>query len=227
MAVGLDWVGVISEASAEAGTELTGEITFVRRNMGTATAIRTAPKTVMVVEDEGLIALDLQRHLENFGYVVPVVTKTADEAVRLQAEHLPDLILMDIHLKGERDGIDAAADIRKNSDVPIIFLTAYADPATIERAKVTGALGYIVKPFVSINIRAQIEFALHKHQVERELRQSEALFSTTLRNIGEAVITTGIDDKVEFMNSAVDPADNGPQVSLVEPGMSVRNRSCF
>jgi two-component system cell cycle sensor histidine kinase/response regulator CckA len=158
----------------------------------------------MVVEDEGLIALDLRRHLENFGYVVPVVTKTADDAVRFQAEHLPDLILMDIHLKGEKDGIDAAAEIRKNSDVPIIFVTAHADPATIERAKMTEAAGYIVKPFVSINIRAQIEVALHKHQFERKLRQSEALYSTTLQNIGEAVITTGIDGKVEFMNPAAE-----------------------
>jgi signal transduction histidine kinase/DNA-binding response OmpR family regulator len=141
--------------------------------MGTATAIRTAPKSVMVVEDEGLIALDLRRHLENFGYRVPVVEKTAAGAIRSQAEHLPDLILMDIHLKGQRDGIDAAAEIRKHSDVPIIFVTAFADSATIERAKVTEPFGYIVKPFIAINVRVQIEIALYKSQVERKLRETE------------------------------------------------------
>ena len=173
-----------------------------------------AEKTVLVVEDEGLIAMELRRHLENFGYRVPAVAKTADDAVRLHAAHLPNLILMDIHLKGKTDGIDAAVEIRKTSDVPIVFLTAYADPATVERAKVTEAVGYIVKPFVSINIRAQIEIALHKHQIERRLRQTEALYSTTLRNIGDAVITTGIDGKIAFMNSAAELLTGWPQAEV-------------
>ena len=141
-----------------------------------------AGKTVLVVEDEGLIAMDLRRHLENIGYVVPTVAKTADEAVRLNRIHLPDLILMDIHLKGTKDGIEAAAEIRTTSDVPIVFLTAYADPATVERAKSTEPVGYMMKPFRAVDIHLQIEVALYKYQVERALHKNEAWFSATLRN---------------------------------------------
>jgi CheY-like chemotaxis protein len=141
-----------------------------------------AEKTVLVVEDEGLIAMDLRRHLENFGYIVPAVAKTADDAIRLHAAHLPNLILMDIHLRGKMDGIQAAAEIRKTSDVPIVFLTAYADPATVERAKTTEPVGYMMKPFRSGDIRVQIEVALHKYQVEQRLHKSEVWYSNTLRN---------------------------------------------
>ena len=141
-----------------------------------------AEKTVLVVEDEGLIAMDLRRHLENFGYIVPAVVKTAGDAIRLQAAHLPNLILMDIHLRGKMDGIEAAAEIRKTSDVPIVFLTAYADTATVERAKTTEPVGYMMKPFRSGDIRVQIEVALHKYQAEQRLHKNEAWYSTTLRS---------------------------------------------
>jgi CheY-like chemotaxis protein len=138
-------------------------------------------KTVLVVEDEGLIAMDLQRHLENFGYTVPAVAKTADDAILLNAIHLPDLILMDIHLKGKKDGIDAAAEIRKRSDVLIVFLTAYADPVTVKRAKATEPVGYMMKPFRGVDLRVQIEVALHKYQVEHKRLRTEAWYSSTLR----------------------------------------------
>ncbi len=150
--------------------------------MVTEIAKRIAEKTVLVVEDEALIAMDLRRHLENFGYAVPAVAKTADDAIHLNATHLPDLILMDIHLKGKKDGIDAATEIRKTSDVPIVFLTAYADPATVERAKTTEPVGYMMKPFRPADIRVQLAVALHKYQVEHKLHKPEAWYSATLRN---------------------------------------------
>ena len=165
---------------------------------------QVALKTVLVVEDEGLIAMDLQRRLESLGYIVPACATTADDAVRLAALHIPDLILMDIHLKGEKDGIDAAGEIRKKCDVPIIFVTAHTDPNTLSRAKTTEPLGYIVKPFTSTDIRIQIEIALHKYQVDHRLRRSEGSYSSTFRNMGEAVMTTGVDGTVEFMNATAE-----------------------
>ena len=172
--------------------------------MGTHPEKTIARKSILVVEDEGLVAMDLKRRLESFGYVVPAVAKTADDAVRLAALHLPDLILMDIHLKGRKDGIEAAEEVRKQFDIPIIYVTAHTDSATLSRAKLTEPVGYIAKPFGSTDIRVQIEIAHHKYQVERKLRKSEAWFSTTLRNIEDAVISTGLDGAVEFMNLAAE-----------------------
>jgi CheY-like chemotaxis protein len=143
---------------------------------------RITANTVLVVEDEGLIGMELRHNLEDFGYTVPAVAKTADDAIRLNAAHLPDLILMDIHLKGTVDGIEAAAEIRKKSDVPIVFMTAYADPATVERAKATEPVGYMIKPFRPAELRVQIEVALHKYQVEHKLHKTEAWYSATLLN---------------------------------------------
>jgi CheY-like chemotaxis protein len=143
---------------------------------------RSVAKTVLVVEDEGLIGMELRHILEDFGYTVPAVAKTADDAISLNATYLPDLILMDIHLKGTIDGIEAAAEIRKKSDVPIVFMTAYADPATVERAKATEPVGYMMKPFRPVELRVQIEIALHKYQVHHKQHKTDAWYSVTLLN---------------------------------------------
>jgi two-component system cell cycle sensor histidine kinase/response regulator CckA len=172
--------------------------------MLTVVETKIAAKNILVVEDEGLIAMDLQLRLEGFGYVVPGIAKTADQAVQLNALHLPDLILMDIHLKGERDGIQAAEEIRRKYDVPIVFVTAHTDPATIVRANMTEPVGYVVKPYGGTDLRVQIEVAHHKYLAERKHRKNEALFSSTLRNIGDAVIATGAGDAIVYMNSAAE-----------------------
>jgi CheY-like chemotaxis protein len=134
----------------------------------------TAFGTILVVEDEGLIALDLQRRLQALGYTVPATCATAGEAFTAASSHAPDLILMDIRLRGERDGIDAAEQIRTKLDIPVVFLTAHADMATLDRAKAASPFGYIVKPFGSTDLRANIEIARYRHKAEQIVRRNEA-----------------------------------------------------
>jgi len=166
----------------------------------TETAPAIAVKRILLVEDEALIAMDLKERLQCLGYSVTSIARTADEALRLAVSTPPDLILMDIQLSGEKDGIHAAEEIRKALDVPVVYLTAHSDSFTIERAKISGPFGYITKPFVTDTLRTQIEMALAKHQTEQRLRQSEAWLSATLRNIGDAVIATDCTGRIEFMN---------------------------
>jgi two-component system cell cycle sensor histidine kinase/response regulator CckA len=156
--------------------------------------------SVLVVEDESLIALDLQRRLMALGYCVPGIAATADDAVELAAAYMPDLILMDIRLRGQRDGISTAGEIRARLDIPVVFLTAHADLETLQRARQTDPFGYIVKHFGSTDLRAQIEIARNKHQTERKIRRSEAWLAAALASVGEAVIIAGFDSVVEGMN---------------------------
>lgn len=128
---------------------------------------------IMVVEDERITALDLKRRLEGFGYHVPPIASTGAEALIRAAETRPDLILMDIMLKGPIDGITAAQQIRMMCNVPSIFLTAYSDEAMIERAKETQPLGYLLKPFEERSLRTTIEIALNNLALQQQLRTNE------------------------------------------------------
>src|SRR5512139_2167279 len=102
---------------------------------------------ILVVEDERIVAKDISRRLEKLGYTVVATASSGAEAIRKAREIHPDLILMDVQLKGDMDGIDAAQQIRADADIPVIYLTAYADQNTLQRAKITEPFGYIVKPF--------------------------------------------------------------------------------
>ncbi|MBI2850798.1 MAG: response regulator [Chloroflexi bacterium] len=155
---------------------------------------------ILIVEDEAIEALDLQSRLANLGYPLPNVVHSGEDAVRQAKETCPDLVLMDIMLPGKIDGIQAAEQIRTFLDVPIIFLTAYADEKTLQRAKITEPYAYIVKPFQEKEVHIAIEMALYKHAVEKKLKESEKWFSTTLRSIGDAVIATDKDGRITFMN---------------------------
>ncbi len=154
----------------------------------------------MVVEDEGLIALSIQRTLRNLGYEVPAVVASGEEAVRQALALRPDLVLMDIMLEGEMDGITAATRIQSCLDVPVVYLTAYSDDHTLARAKVTGPFAYLVKPFEEVNLRAALEMALYRHGMERRLKESEHWLATTLNSIGDAVIATDAQGAVTFLN---------------------------
>jgi PAS domain S-box-containing protein len=112
----------------------------------------------------------------------------------------PDLVLMDIRLKGDMDGVEAAEEICTRFDIPVIYLTAYADENTLQRAKVTEPYGYILKPFEERELRTNIEMALYKYEMERKLKESERWLATTLRSIGDAVIATDAQGCVMFMN---------------------------
>lgn len=155
---------------------------------------------VMVVEDEGIIAMDISSQLEGFGYQVVATAFSGGQAITLANQHKPEIVLMDIVLKGDMDGISAAQAITDSLHIPVIFLTAYSDPDTLARARATGAYGYLIKPFRPDELHASIEVALYKHQLERKLKESEQWFAKTLHCISDAVIATDAEGKIRFMN---------------------------
>ena len=137
-----------------------------------------AQTNVLVVEDESIVSKDIQHSLKKLGYNVVGAANNGETAVSLALEHQPDIILMDIMLKGEMNGIEAADAIRKETNIPVIFLTAYADESTLAKAKVTQPYGYIIKPFKEIDIHTSIEMALYKHKKETEvLKERDLLYS--------------------------------------------------
>ena len=164
----------------------------------------TAGKTILLVEDERVVAKELQRSLASLGYSIPETAASADDAIRMASLIHPDLVLMDIRIKGDTDGIQAAEILRTRFDVPVIFLTAYADEATLARAKITEPHGYLVKPVKDADLLSAIEVVLYRHELERRLRDRERWFSTTLRAIGDAVIATDTAGEVTFMNLAAE-----------------------
>lgn len=155
---------------------------------------------ILVVEDESIVAMDIKHRLESMGYTVPGITSSGEEAVEKAAETNPDLVLMDIVLKGEIDGIEAAQQIKDSLDIPVVYLTAYSDDKTLKRAKITGPFGYIIKPFEDRELHSAIEVALYKHKMESKLKENEKWLSTTLESIGDAVITTDKEGRITFMN---------------------------
>ncbi|HMB19703.1 MAG TPA: response regulator, partial [Spirochaetota bacterium] len=128
---------------------------------------------ILVVEDEALIALDTQKTLENLGYDVIAIAYSGEEAIRLAEETRPDIMLMDIILKDEMSGIETVRIIHEKQDIPVIYMTANADIATINEARETGPYGYLNKPFGDRDLYSAIDTALYKHQMESRLQQSQ------------------------------------------------------
>lgn len=157
--------------------------------------------TILIVEDEGLVAFDLKERLEQIGYMITAIADSAAAALLSVERFRPSVVLMDIRLKGPQDGIETAEQIRRRFDVPVIFVTSHADSETLSRARVTEPFGYIVKPFHGGELRPQIEMALWKHQMEQKLRASEAWLSTTFRNVADALIATDNEGNIAFMNA--------------------------
>jgi PAS domain S-box-containing protein len=155
---------------------------------------------ILIVEDEVITALEIRSRLERAGYAVSAIASSAEEALDRLATTQPDLVLMDIRLRGAMDGIQAAEAIRVRCGTPVVYLTAYSDGETLERAKATEPYGYLFKPFEEREIHTAIEMALYKHQMEKKLRVSEQWLSTTLRSIGDAVIAVDVTGCVKFMN---------------------------
>ena len=137
---------------------------------------------VLVVEDESIVSKDIQHSLKRLGYVVTGSSATGEKAIQLATEDRPSIVLMDIMLKGDMNGIEAAEIIRREHQIPVIFLTAYADEATLSKAKVTEPYGYIIKPFKEIDIHTSIEMALYKHQKEKEVIKERDLLYSIVEN---------------------------------------------
>lgn len=159
-----------------------------------------AETSVWIVEDESIVAMDLKARLLKMGYSVAGISGYAEEAIEEIRLHPPDIVLMDIVLKGTMDGIEAAAIIREELEIPVVYLTAYSEEGTISRAKVTEPYGYILKPFMERDLQIAIEIAVYKSSMERRLRASERWLKTTMQSMGEGVIATDTGGVVRFMN---------------------------
>src|SRR5271169_44335 len=155
---------------------------------------------ILVVEDEELVGLAIRTYLESVSYEVPAVVSSGEKAVREVRAMEPDLVLMDIHLTGKMDGIEAAGIIKDSYHVPVIYLTSYSDSDTLEKAKLTEPFGYVLKPFDERALEASIEMALHKSALHEELRRARDRLTTVLQSFGDGIIVAGIKGGVEYIN---------------------------
>ena len=156
--------------------------------------------SILIVEDERIVAHDIQYTLKALGYNVTGVVSTGEKAIEKAKQTRPDLALMDIRLKGGMDGIQAAEVLREELGMPVVYLTAYADEGTLERAKITGPFGYILKPFNEKELFSTIEMALYKHGMDRKLRESEARYRQLIE-LSPDIIIVHKEGKIEFINA--------------------------
>jgi diguanylate cyclase (GGDEF)-like protein/PAS domain S-box-containing protein len=156
---------------------------------------------ILVVEDESIVAADIQDRLEALGYEVPATVGWGEKAVELAGSLRPDLVLMDIQLKGRMDGVEAADQIRQRFGIPVVYLTANADHPTVQRAKVTEPFGYVIKPFEERELQTTIEVALYKHRAEQTLRESEERYRLLVELSPEAIVVQS-DGRIVYANPA-------------------------
>lgn len=164
----------------------------------------TAAPRVLIVEDELIVSADIAARLERMGYQVIGQADQAEQAVKICLEQQPDLVLMDIRLKGDMDGIAAASRIHSHCSIPIVFLTAHADESTLQRAKITEPYGYILKPFEERELRIVVEVSLYRSKIDRQLAQSREFLATILQSINDAVIACDDSWCVSYINPAAE-----------------------
>ena len=158
---------------------------------------------IMVVEDSGIVMLDIQKSLKSLGYTVVATASSKEEAIQKAGETHPDLVLMDIRLGEEMGGIEAADYIRKQYNIPIVFLTGYADEDTFQRAKITDPFGYILKPFDPKGLHTTIDIALHNHEMKNKLYESERRYRTLVETMKDGVGQVDAEGKIVFANDAL------------------------
>jgi len=183
-----------------------------------------ANERIMVVEDEWVISDDIQKSLKKLGYAVSSAVATGEGAIQKAEEDMPDLILMDIALQGDMDGIEAAGQIRSRFNIPVIYLTAYDDNATLERAKITGPFGYMIKPFKERELHTTIEMALSKHKTEIKLKESEDRHRKMIETAHDAIICIDEGGGIDVWNKAAENIFGyseseiiGEQVTIIIP----------
>ncbi len=157
--------------------------------------------TIMIIEDESIIAKDIENILRSYGYNVAGPYSRAEEAIKSVNEIKPDLILMDVVLRGEMDGVEAASIIKKQISVPIIYLTAYADDNTINRIKNTEPYGYFLKPFEEKELYTWIETTLHKFKAEQSLKKNALWIKSILKCYDQPIIATNENGEIQFINN--------------------------
>ena len=161
-------------------------------------------KKILIVEDEGVVALSLQSLLTKMGYTIIGTAITGDEAITLARERSPDVILMDIHIKGSLDGIQTTEKINEFSDVPVIFLTAYADDETVSRAIKTRSHSYLVKPVNQRELYSNIEFAIYKHRLHDRVGTSRENLELLLTKIKDAGFILDLKNRVVYSSPAAE-----------------------
>lgn len=159
---------------------------------------------ILVVEDHRIIAWNIQESLETLGHEVIRCVSSSADAIQLAQQERPDLILMDVRLEGDIDGIQAATHIQQQVHVPIIYLTAHAEPQTIQRAIATHPYGYLLKPIHLPELHTAVEMALHRHQLEQQLEATQQWLATTLNSIGDGTIAVDQTGRIIFMNPAAE-----------------------
>jgi diguanylate cyclase (GGDEF)-like protein/PAS domain S-box-containing protein len=177
---------------------------------------------ILIVEDEKVIALDIQKRLERYGYTVIGLASEGPEAMAAVKANPPDLILMDIEIPGPMNGIETAKRIHKLHGTPVIFLTAYSDPSYIEQAKEAEPFGYILKPFKERELLTTIDIALYKNDMDKKLKRQAQLFSAILHSINEGIIATDKAFVVSFMNPvAEDLTGHGEDEARGKPAVEI------
>ena len=159
---------------------------------------------VLIVEDERIVAKDLQQTLNGFGYNAYAIAASAEDAIARASERCPDVVLMDIRIEGSLDGIQTAELLKRRFDVPVVFLTAHSDDATLERAKRVDPHGYLIKPLRTAELRSALEMSLYRHELERRMRERDRWHTKSLESIGDAVVTVDLAGRVTFMNPAAE-----------------------
>jgi serine phosphatase RsbU (regulator of sigma subunit)/PAS domain-containing protein len=179
-----------------------------------------AKARIMVVEDEGVVAMQVAETLKVLGYEVPVVAMTGEEAVAKLLETEPDLVLMDIHLRGGVSGIEAAHRIRQRLDVPIVYLTAFSDSETLDQAQLTEPYGYVLKPFEEKSLHAILQMSLMKHKRTRGIRENGWWMSAVAASMMEAILICDPKGYVKFANPSAESLLGKKSRDFVETRMS-------
>lgn len=159
-------------------------------------------RKLVIVEDEAILALDLERFLRSAGYDVRGVAADGESAVSLVEHEKPDLVLMDIHLQGPQDGVATAQALMERFGVPVVYLTAHGDPRTIDRARSTEPMGYLLKPFKKPDLENVVNIALARRHLEKTLRRREAMLQATLTSVGDGILTADVERAVTWLNPA-------------------------
>ncbi|MBA4239299.1 MAG: hypothetical protein C0448_01135 [Sphingobacteriaceae bacterium] len=157
-------------------------------------------KKILLVEDEVIIAMDLRASLENQGYIVIDHVTRGEDVIQVIEKKRPDIILMDVKLEGELDGVETAQMIYDNYDIPVIFITSYSNKSIINRAKKTNPFGYIVKPFEDRELFTNIELAFFKHESELRLKESEKKYRELSESIQQIIIEFDCEGNIKYLN---------------------------
>lgn len=159
---------------------------------------------ILLVEDEGVVGLDIEQRLTRLGYVVVGIADTSSVALELTRGLQPELVLMDIRIRGELDGVDLARELAARHDLPVVFLTGNADDATLRRAIAAEPYGYVLKPFDLRTLEAVIQTALFRFRTERRAQNMQRWLADTMRSIPDAVVATNLELEVTFLNRAAE-----------------------